>query len=187
MYLNKLKYSNPCGRGFNMKSALKQIIFFILIESLVAFFPIFLKAPCSMAEMMGEDFVLPENSLIVFQNNTLSPASPLTQNTFVYASQGKPERMNVVVTAYSSTPWETDETPFITASGKPVREGIVANNFLPFGTKIRIPEIFGEKIFVVEDRMHWRKGYHHIDVWFPNYQEALAFGAKKTYIEILGK
>ena len=94
-------------------------------------------------------------------------------------------KIKMVITAYSSTPWETDGNPFITASGSCVREGIVANNLLPFGTKIRIPELYGDKIFVVEDRMNWKKGYYHLDIWFPNYQEAKNFGAKKAYVEIL--
>ena len=39
------------------------------------------------------------------------------------------------VTAYSSTPEETDDTPFVTASGTSVRDGVIATNFLEFGTK----------------------------------------------------
>ena len=95
------------------------------------------------------------------------------------------KKIRVVVTAYSSTTWQTDDTPFITASGNEVKEGIVANNLLSFGTKIRIPEIYGDKVFVVEDRMNWRKGYYHLDIWFPEYQQAKDFGATTTYIEIL--
>lgn len=95
------------------------------------------------------------------------------------------EKLEVVVTAYSSTPEETDDTPFITASGEIVREGIVANNMLGFGTRVRFPELFGDKVFEVQDRMHWRKGDYQLDIWFPNKEEALAFGAKTTKIEIL--
>lgn len=111
-----------------------------------------------------------ENSLLSISN----PASPI-----------KVQTMKMVVTAYSSTPEETDDTPFITASGKTVEEGIVANNLLPFGTEIRIPEIYGDKIFVIEDRMNWKKGYYHLDIWFADTQQAKDFGAKKAYIEIL--
>ncbi len=88
----------------------------------------------------------------------------------------------VTITAYSSTPDQTDSTPFITASNKHVRDGIVAANFLPFGAKIRIPEIFGDKIFVVEDRM---RSNVKVDIWFPTRQEALNFGARYSQIEIL--
>ncbi|RLC35094.1 MAG: hypothetical protein DRZ76_01140 [Candidatus Nealsonbacteria bacterium] len=95
------------------------------------------------------------------------------------------DKVRVVVTAYSSTPEETDADPFITAAGTRVRDGIIANNLLPFGTMVRLPELYGEKIFVVEDRMNPKKGYYHFDIWFPSYWEAKNFGAKNTYVEIL--
>jgi 3D (Asp-Asp-Asp) domain-containing protein len=95
------------------------------------------------------------------------------------------KKIRVMVTAYSSTPSETDDTPFITAAGTSVRDGIVANNKYPFGTKIRIPELYGDKIFVVEDRMHPTKSYYCVDIWFSSHKEAENFGAKITYIEIL--
>lgn len=91
----------------------------------------------------------------------------------------------VVLTAYSSTIAQTDDTPFITASGAFVREGIVAANFLPMGTKIKIPDLYGDKVFVVEDRMHPRKKYQ-VDIWFPDYWDALNFGAQYSTIEVLG-
>ncbi len=91
----------------------------------------------------------------------------------------------VIVTAYSSSVWETQGDPFITASGERVRDGIVANNLLAFGTKIRLPEIFDDKIFEVTDRMHARKSSYHVDIWFPSRESALEFGAKLTEMEIL--
>ena len=95
--------------------------------------------------------------------------------------------MSTIITAYSSTPGQTDDTPFTTASNKTVKDGIVANNSLPFGTQIRIPELYGDKVFVVEDRMHRRKGDYHFDIWFPEYEQALVFGAERTYVEVLGR
>jgi len=91
----------------------------------------------------------------------------------------------VIATAYSSTIWQTDDTPLITAAGTQVRDGIIANNYLPFGTKVRIPELYGDKVFIVEDRMSWKKGNYQIDIWFPSYWEAKEFGAKRTFIEVL--
>lgn len=86
------------------------------------------------------------------------------------------------ISAYSSTPDQTDDTPFITASGKYVADGIVATNHLPFGTKVQIPEVFGDKTFVVEDRMHPRKvGF--LDVWMPTREAALKFGV--THAEVV--
>jgi 3D (Asp-Asp-Asp) domain-containing protein len=96
-------------------------------------------------------------------------------------------RMRVVLTAYSSTVSQTDSTPFITANGTYVSDGIVANNGLPFGTEIRIPELFGGKVFSVQDRMHWRKSDYQFDIWFPTYEQAKSFGVKYAYVEILKK
>lgn len=95
-----------------------------------------------------------------------------------------PQQFDVWVTAYSSSPEETDSTPFVTAMNTQVRDGIVAANFLPMGTKIRIPAIFGEREFVVEDRMHRRKT-DFVDVWMPTKEEAQHFGITRTVIEVL--
>jgi 3D (Asp-Asp-Asp) domain-containing protein len=121
------------------------------------------------------------SDLQIIQQTTLLPsANPPSEK------EEKPIRkIRVIVTAYSSSVWETQGDPYITASGTRVRDGIVANNLLPFGTKIRLPEIFGDKIFVVEDRMNRKKGYYHVDVWFPSREAALNFGAKLTEMEIL--
>jgi 3D (Asp-Asp-Asp) domain-containing protein len=91
----------------------------------------------------------------------------------------------IIVTAYSSTPDQTDDTPFITASGKVVNDGTVASNFLAFGTKVRFPQLYGDKIFVVEDRMHERFSSDHIDIWMPTRESAQKFGVKETIMEIL--
>jgi len=93
--------------------------------------------------------------------------------------------VKMVITAYSSTPDQTDDTPFITASGKQVKDGIIANNMLQFGTKVRIPKLYGNKVFVVEDRMHSRKGKYHADIWMDEGRDAKNFGAKITDIEIV--
>lgn len=93
--------------------------------------------------------------------------------------------IKVIATAYSSTVAQTDDTPFVTAANTNVRDGIIANNLLPFGTQVMVPELYPDKVFVVEDRMHSRKGYYHIDIWFSTYAEAKEFGAKETYIEVL--
>ena len=132
-----------------------------------------ISAQFSVAESLGEIAMIEENSLLPLSKHLNPEPQPV-------------RKIRVVVTGYSSTIDQTDSDPFITAAGTQVREGIVANNYLPMGTKIRIPELFGEKVFVVEDRMSWEKGNYHFDIWFPDYWQALNFGAKITYIEILG-
>lgn len=95
---------------------------------------------------------------------------------------------NLIVTAYSSTPDQTDSTPCITANGFDLcahnQEDVVAANFLPFGTKIKIPEYFGDRIFTVQDRMNDRY-YYRVDVWLESFQAAKSFGAHYTVIEVL--
>lgn len=93
-------------------------------------------------------------------------------------------RVVAPVTAYSSTPDQTDSTPFITASGTRTRDGVVAANFLPIGTKVRIPTVYGDKIFVVEDRMNSRY-WQRLDIWMETRQEALQFGVRTLPIEII--
>jgi 3D (Asp-Asp-Asp) domain-containing protein len=90
----------------------------------------------------------------------------------------------VSASAYSSSVDETDDTPFITARGTYVRDGIVAANFLPFGTAIKIPALYGDKIFVVEDRMNKRYNLN-VDLWFPSKALAKQFGRKTITIEIV--
>ena len=121
----------------------------------------------------------PDKNLIIIQDNSLAAVSDSS------APEKVVKKMKVVITGYSSTPEETDDTPFITAQGTLVKKGIVANNLLPFGAEIRIPELYDNEIFTVEDRMNGRAGFYHVDIWFPSKEEAQKFGAKLTYIEIL--
>ncbi|MDP3964523.1 MAG: 3D domain-containing protein [bacterium] len=91
----------------------------------------------------------------------------------------------LTVTAYSSSPDETQGDPFITASGKRTSKGTVAYNHLPFGTKVRMPDVFGEQIFRVEDRLPTGAGLHHVDMWMPSKQEAKQWGVRVVRMEIL--
>ncbi len=90
------------------------------------------------------------------------------------------------ITAYSSTVGQTDDTPFIMASGNHVYSGAVATNFLPLGTLVKFPELYGNKIFVVEDRMN-KRFQDRIDIWFESKTEAKSFGLKYTKVEVAEK
>ena len=138
-------------------------------------------APKAEADLfLSEALVEEMPKLVIFGGNSLAAVSnPLNEQV------NQVRKVRVVVTAYSSTPWETDDNPFITASGKWVEDGFVANNKFPIGTKVRFPEIYGEKVFVIEDRMNWKKGSYQFDIWLPSHWEAKDFGVKTTYIEIL--
>ncbi|MFA5936092.1 MAG: hypothetical protein WC787_04550 [Patescibacteria group bacterium] len=92
--------------------------------------------------------------------------------------------INVPVSAYNSEVGQTDSSPFTTADGSQVRDGIVAANFLKHGTKFRIPDHFGDKVFEVHDRMNARYTYK-IDLWMLNKSDARKWGVKNVKVEIL--
>ncbi len=108
-----------------------------------------------------------------------SSASPLTGE--LPAANEKPpiviRTIRMAATAYNSLPGQTDGSPFVTASGSCVHDGIVASNAFPIGTKIRLPELFGDKVFTVEDRMNERYT-NHVDIWMTSPEDARAFGLK---------
>lgn len=92
----------------------------------------------------------------------------------------------VTASAYNSVPWQTDSTPFTTASGTTVRHGVIAANFLPIGTMITIPDVYGDQIFIVEDRMNPRYR-NNIDIWMEDIGDARKFGRKPVEIHIYSK
>jgi len=134
---------------------------------------------------LPDDYFESAVSLFFIQGNSVfSNSEHYLAGTLPSQNSTDSNIIKVIITAYSSCPTETDDDPYITASGGWVRDGVVAANFLPFGTEVRIPEIYGDKVFVVEDRMHPRKA-RQVDIWFPSKQEALDFGAHYSHIEVL--
>jgi len=95
------------------------------------------------------------------------------------------KKIKAVLTAYTSTPGQTDGNPFMSASGIRVYDGMIAANGLPFGTKIKIPALFGDKVFTVHDRMNKRYGLGRMDIWLDAPRSvALKFGVKRADAEI---
>ncbi len=99
--------------------------------------------------------------------------------------------MTVIATAYESKVNQTDDSPCIPAMSsfnlctfyKKYGYGdTIAANFLPLGTRVRFPDLFGNKIFIVRDRMNARYGYGHVDIWMNG--GAIKFGIKYTTMEI---
>ena len=165
--------SSPC-RGAKISTIIIIAVFLLSSGTVV----LALKANKTSSESVVSLSASPQELAMIGGNSLM----PVTGSQLPMEAS---RTITMMVTAYSSTVSQTDSDPFITASGEWVKDGIVANNLLPFGTKIRIPEIYGEKIFVVKDRMHWKKGYYHLDIWFPDYWQAKNFGKKSAYIEIL--
>lgn len=134
-------------------------------------------------------FYLEEKPSLEIESDAAPSILAITQDSALIASGAsapalRSKKIKVVMTAYSSHPDETDSTPFLTASGTATRDGVVAANFLPFGTAVKIPELFGDKVFIVEDRMH-RRFSKRMDIWMPSKKDAIIFGKVSAEIEIL--
>ena len=115
-----------------------------------------------------------ESGLFVEGNSIVAPNNPSPY------SPSSARKMRVILTAYSSSFDETWGDPFITASGERTRDGIVANNCLPFGTIVEIDGMY----FEVLDRKNSRYGCEWFDIWQPSKEAALKFGIKRDYAKI---
>jgi 3D (Asp-Asp-Asp) domain-containing protein len=140
-----------------------------------------LEVSAALPRAEAKELALVDDNSLVAISNPIAPVKIASLASKISVEKSLP----MTITAYSSSPEETDSTPLITASGKMVSDGIVANNLLPFGTKVRIPEIYGEKVLTVQDRMHYRMGDYKLDIWFPEKSQAKQFGVKKATIEVL--
>ena len=115
-------------------------------------------------------------------------AMPQREPVVSPASQApvKQQFYSAKVSAYTSSVDQTDSTPFETASGSFVRDGVAAANFLPMGTKFKIPKLFGNKVFTVEDRMNSRyNGTTHVDIFMEDGHAAYLFGMQRAQLEVL--
>ena len=162
----------------SLKNARKLILLLIL----VFLFDFFLFAAPVLANeaVANEELeqILAEKKQTVLNVNNL-PENDIWQVKYV---------TDRIITAYNSDSGQTDDSPCITANNFDVCEhGIedtIAANFLVFGTKVRIPELFGDRVFVVRDRMN-RRYPNRVDVWLLEKQDAKDFGVKRAIIEVL--
>jgi 3D (Asp-Asp-Asp) domain-containing protein len=92
------------------------------------------------------------------------------------------------ITAYNSLASQCDSTPCYAASGfnlcKNNTEDVIAANWLPFGAKVRIPSLFGDRVFTVEDRMN-RRFPDYVDVWMKDRGDAIRFGTMDAMVEVV--
>ena len=113
--------------------------------------------------------------------------------------------LSVRGTAYNSMVSQTNDQPFVTATGRRTGWGVVAvsrdllGTDLPYGTLVRLRDLgnfhsgrgagayqslLDETVFVVEDTMHPRKR-NQIDLWFAEYASALAWGVRQLEVEVV--
>lgn len=143
-----------------------------------------------MIKEPGMDTNAAKLALLVAQDIATSSIGIVDANqTIASSSKFKVIRTSThTITAYNSEAGQTDDTPCITANGYDVCdngiEDTIAANFLKFGTKVKIPELFGDRIFVVRDRMN-KKHPNRVDVWMIEKHDAIQFGVKVAKIQVV--
>lgn len=154
---------------------------FIAIIGIYVFFPTIVNADIEKEQINFDTQTI--GLIIEAMQNETRPYGRLT-----LSHDAAPRRSyRVPITAYTSEPAQTDDTPCVTASGLDVCErdieNVVAANFLPLGTRVRIPELYGDRVFYVEDRMNKRYNYK-MDIWMKEKSNAKVFGVQYATIEV---
>lgn len=168
----------------SLKKAKKIIIILVFI----LFFDFLLFPAPALANETEEIFDLSQYQINVSRENEpdqeMEFNGKLPESQDISVKWSKPS----VITAYNSDPGQTDGSPCITANNFNVCnhgiEDTIAANFLPFGAKVKIPELFGDKVFIVRDRMN-RRFSHRVDIWMAERPDAVNFGVKIAKIEVL--
>jgi len=188
----------------------QNIVLLIIIACVFQF--IFFFAPALAEEAVGSDKNLINNENIAIESDLIIKTSEMGLEEAKLASPASGEKNNQsqmpakdvktiasstpkvlrtsthVITAYNSEVGQTDSDPCTTANGfnlcKHGQEDSIAANFLKFGTKVKIPELFGDKVFIVRDRMN-KKHPNRIDVWMKEHSDAIKFGKKTATIQVI--
>jgi 3D (Asp-Asp-Asp) domain-containing protein len=131
-----------------------------------------------------------DEGAIVMNETTMTPANSPLGGTGVSLRRF----YTVQVSGYNSEIAQTDASPFITANGTHVRDGIVAANIynayggnIPFNTAIKFKNcggIAGDKIFIVTDRLN-KRYTKNVDIWFASHADAVKFGRRTCQIEVI--
>ncbi len=145
------------------------IVVLIVIGMFIFFFRIFTMVNAKIT-------MLPTNT---FQDATVGPRRLLPAQIKIQVIRSYTAR----ITEYNSTPGQTSGDPFITANGEHVYFGGVAVNCVKFGTKLRLPKIFGNKVFRINDRGGMPCG--NVDVWLdPHYMHGWR-GTQYSLVQII--
>ena len=140
------------------------------IETIINFTFIFL-----LGAILGAHFLPPKPSEpIIYEQGDLYIRTISNPNLLK-------AKILAVITCYNPVEAQCDSNPEITASGKKVREGFIANNCLKFGTSV----VIEDKIYVVEDRMNKRYDEcKFFDILLFDLKEARECGKKIKELEI---
>ncbi|HUT22440.1 MAG TPA: hypothetical protein VMX18_03505 [Candidatus Bipolaricaulota bacterium] len=131
--------------------------------------------------------IISENIIAYKEKQDKIKTQALVRQRVIYP-KSKQGELWTTATAYTSTVDQCDASPCITADGYNVcaagEENVIATNFLPFGTKVKIPELYGDKEFVVHDRMN-RRYSNRVDIWMKDRSDAIQFGKQNVKIVVV--
>ncbi len=169
----------------------QQFSLFLIITCVFQFLLFF--SPVLAEEAMAKELIPEETWIELTEDLYISPSKETIVNSAAIEIEMdknyKVIRRSVhAITAYNSLPEQTNDQPCITANGFNVcqhgLEDTIAANFLKFGTKVKIPELFGDRVFIVRDRMNKRYP-NRIDIWMLEKSDAIKFGLRRASIEVL--
>lgn len=166
--------------------ALLILIFEIMVPSNVVFAAesVAGTAPSGSGILIGKEYIRPpEQSIVVLKDEDLEEGLKRAEQNRQSVNQPVGTTY-MMASAYNSVPWQTDGSPYHTAIGSMTRDGIVATNYFPIGTRLRFPDLFGDKEFRVEDRMN-RRYSKTVDIWMEDIAEAKKFGRRYVKVEIV--
>ncbi|MCG2701071.1 3D domain-containing protein [Candidatus Parcubacteria bacterium] len=183
----------PLRKNHKKIISLKQAKKLVILLVFVFLFDVLLFPMPVLANDLAEDnsFNIETEAISLFQENSLKE-----ENNALLDANRLPENSSwpvkwsgsYTITAYNSEVGQCDDSPCITANGFDVCdhgiEDTIAANFLPFGAKVRIPELYGDKVFIVRDKMNKRYP-NRVDIWMIEKQDAKQFGVKFAKIEVL--
>ena len=158
----------------------------LLALVMIAAFAVFLTAAAYKIYLTNNSFAYAQES-VIWENPNSGPQEPeeilpRTLHTIFENTEGRGGFWILgTVYAYSSEVDQTDEDPYTSASGERVRDGMIANNCLVFGTSV----IIGGKNYEVLDRMNERHGCEVFDIWHSTKEAADIFGKKELELNIL--
>lgn len=167
-------------------------IYFITIFSITLFsFPL-VPLNSNLSPILSKCFNSIDGNLLYGRKKLCNTITPFGMRRSLNSIDGdllyyRSNKFLVTATAYTPCKSECDDSPFITASGKTVRDNIIAVSrdlykILPFGSEVKI----NNKIYIVDDLMNrrWKK---RIDFFVWSKERARAFGKRKVVMEILTK
>lgn len=135
------------------------------------------------APLIGKEYVrAPEQSVVMLSEEEQQEKKEALRQERL--EQEPVATTYMMASAYNSVPGQTDGSPFRTASLTTARDGVIASNYFPIGTKLRIPDHFGNQVFRVEDRMNPRYT-KTLDIWMEEISDAKQWGRRYIKVEVV--